>query len=99
MENPDKVILKIQKHIISYWNKEIALYHENNPITDEEMSNFTEEEFDSIKTESIYGTTLIAAVMGRKFSFAIQLGDGSLVVVNKRAVAEMPTPSTLSFWR
>lgn len=90
MENPNKVILKIQKHIISYWNKEIALYHENNPITDEEMSNFTEEEFTSIKTESIYGTTLIAAVMGRKFSFAIQLGDGSLVVVNKRAVAEMP---------
>ena len=33
MENPNKVILKIQKHIISYWNKEIALYHENNPIT------------------------------------------------------------------
>lgn len=89
-ENPKKVIRKIQKHIISHWNKEIFSYHEKNPVTEDEKSPFTEEQFNAIKTESIYGTTLIVAVMGKKFSFGIQIGDGSFVIVNKDAEVEMP---------
>jgi hypothetical protein len=89
-ENPKSSIKKIQKHIISYWNKNIAAYHKAHPLTDAEKSLFTAEELKAIKTEAIYGTTLIAAYMGRNFSFGIQLGDGSLVVVNDRAEAEMP---------
>lgn len=89
-DDPAKVIKKIQKHIIICWNKAITEYHESNPVTEAEKNSFTEEQFNAIKCESIYGTTLIAGVMCEKFSFGIQIGDGSLVTLNEYAVAEMP---------
>jgi len=90
LKNPEKIIIKIQKYIISYWNHEIIRYHRSHPVTAEEKSIFTDDEFSRIRTESIYGTTLVAAVCGRKFSFGIQIGDGSLVVINRNCIAEMP---------
>ena len=90
MTEPEKVIKKIQKHIITYWNNAITEYHENNPVTETEKIPFSEEEYNAIKSESIYGTTLIACVMCERFSFGIQIGDGSLVTLNEYAVAEMP---------
>jgi len=89
-DNPAKVIKKIQKYIISYWNKAIGAHYDSNPITDTEKEPFTDEQFRAIKRESMYGTTLVACVMCEKFSFGIQLGDGSLVTVNKYATAQMP---------
>ena len=90
LEDPQKIIRKIEKHIISRWNRAIALHCALNPITELEKKPFTDEEFRAIKTEAIYGTTLIAVVIGRKFSFGIQLGDGSLVVINENGKAYMP---------
>ncbi len=92
-KNPQKVIKKIQKYIISYWNKEVSWYHRNNPVTDEEKKNFTDDEFKAIKMESMYGTTLIAVVMGKNFSFGLQIGDGSLVVLDSDCETEMPIES------
>lgn len=90
VKNPRKVIKKIQKYIISYWNKEVSWYHRNNPVTDDEKKNFTNDEFKAIRMESIYGTTLIAVVMGKNFSFGIQIGDGSLVVLEDDCATGMP---------
>lgn len=89
-DDPSRVIKKIQKHIISYWNKAIAGHFIGVPITDKEKEPFTDEQFRAIKHESMYGTTLIACVMCKNFSFGIQIGDGSLVTVNNYAVAQMP---------
>lgn len=88
--DPKKIIKKIQKYIISYWNKEIIWYHRHNPITEEERSLFTEKELKAIKLESIYGTTLIATVMGKNFSFGIQIGDGSMVILDEDCDTLMP---------
>ncbi|MDE5861544.1 MAG: protein phosphatase 2C domain-containing protein, partial [Ruminococcus sp.] len=60
------------------------------PYTEQERAKFTEKEFRRIKVESVYGTTLIVAVMGRKFTFGTQIGDGSLVLICEDAAAEMP---------
>ncbi len=90
LEDPKKIIRKIEKHIISRWNRAIALHCALNPITETEKKPFTDEEFRGIRTESIYGTTLIAVVVGKKFSFGIQLGDGSIVVINDKGKAYMP---------
>lgn len=89
-KDPKKVIKKIQKYIISYWNKEVSWYHRNNPITPEERKNFTDSELKAIRMESIYGTTLIAAVMSREFSFALEIGDGSFVVLGDDYETQMP---------
>ncbi len=89
-ENPKDIIKKIEKQIISRWNREVSKHYRKNPVTDEERAPFTDEQLDAIKMESIYGTTLIAIVMGKDYVFGMQLGDGSLVVIDEDGEAEMP---------
>jgi serine/threonine protein phosphatase PrpC len=89
-DSPEKIIKMMQKNIISRWNDKIYEHYQTTPITDKEKSPFTDDEFKSIKMESYYGTTLIVGVMCSDFSFGLQLGDGSLVVVNEIGEVEMP---------
>ncbi|MDE6788877.1 MAG: protein phosphatase 2C domain-containing protein [Ruminococcus sp.] len=80
-KNHDMVIRNIQKQIISRWNVSVAEHFRNNPVTSQEKADFTKEEFAKIPVESYYGTTLVAVVACKEFSFGFQIGDGSLVGV------------------
>lgn len=80
-KNHDMVIRNIQKQIISRWNVAVAEHFRNNPVTSQEKADFTKEEFEKIPMESYYGTTLVAVVACKEFSFGFQIGDGSLVGV------------------
>ena len=88
--NHKLIIKNIQKQIISNWNVKVKKDLENEPVTDEEKSPFTEDEFKEIQPESYYGTTLIAAVSGKDYTFGIQIGDGSLVAVFEDGSTVMP---------
>ncbi|MDE5584320.1 MAG: protein phosphatase 2C domain-containing protein [Ruminococcus sp.] len=90
LRDPETIIKKIEKNIISRWNRLVIHHYTHNPYTDEEKERFTEKEFKRLKVETVYGTTLIVAVMGRKFTFGTQIGDGSLVLICEDAAAEMP---------
>lgn len=89
-KSPNKVLNMMQKKIISKWNDKIEQHYKSNPITDKEKASFSESEFNDIKVESYYGTTLIVGVICHEFAFGLQLGDGSLVVVNEFGNVEMP---------
>ena len=89
-ENPTRLIRKIEKNIICRWNNAVRAHFAANPVTEEEKLPFTEDEFAKLKVEAIYGTTLIAAIIGSEFTFGLQIGDGSLVVIDEDAEAEMP---------
>lgn len=88
--NHKRILKKIEKQIIANWNTRISQHLAENPVTDEEKSKFSEEEFADISTAAYYGTTLIAAVMGKHFTFGVQIGDGSLVAVRENGSAIMP---------
>ncbi|MCM1506785.1 MAG: protein phosphatase 2C domain-containing protein [Ruminococcus flavefaciens] len=90
LSDPDNIIKKMEKNIISRWNRLVIHHYTHNPYTDKEKEPFTEKEFKRIKVETVYGTTLVVAVMGRKFTFGTQIGDGSLVLICEDAAAEMP---------
>ncbi|MDE5618924.1 MAG: protein phosphatase 2C domain-containing protein [Ruminococcus sp.] len=90
LNNPENLIKKIEKNIISRWNRLVIHHYTHNPYTEKEKEPFTEKEFKRLKVETVYGTTLIVAVMGRKFTFGTQIGDGSLVLICEDAAAEMP---------
>ena len=79
--NYTSIMKNIEKQVISLWNSKVMKHLEENPVTAEEKSLFEPEEFENILPESYYGTTLIAAVAGRNFTFGFQIGDGSLVAV------------------
>ncbi|MGN0605115.1 MAG: PP2C family serine/threonine-protein phosphatase [Oscillospiraceae bacterium] len=90
MKNPEDVISKIEKKVILCWNDIVNNYHQAVPVKPEESEKFTEEELAEIKLESIYGSTLIAVFMTTHFCFGIQLGDGSMVLVNSDGSTVMP---------
>ena len=75
------IIKRINKQIIANWNSKVAEHLKKNPVTAEEKSKFTYDEFEQIPPESYYGTTLIACIAGRNFTFGLQIGDGSLITV------------------
>lgn len=80
-ENHDFIIRNIEKQVIAKWHKKIMEHFSKNPVEYEEIKNFTDEEFRKIPVESYYGSTLVAAVVGKNFTFGFQIGDGSLVAV------------------
>ena len=102
VEDPRKVMRKLEKTIISRWNSAVKEHFDANPVTVEEKIPFTEEEIAEMRRESIYGTTRIACIIGREFTFGIQIGDGSLVVIDEDCEADMPiveddsTPANLT---
>lgn len=89
-ENHKMIIQNIEKQIISDWNIKVSEHLKDNPVTADEKSKFTDEEFENIQPESYYGTTLIAAVAGEKFTFGIQIGDGTLVALFDDGKAVLP---------
>lgn len=90
MEGPDYLITKIQKYIIKNWYDAVNEHYNNNPVMPEERTQLTDEELAAIKTESIYGSTLIIAVLTENLCFGMQLGDGSLVVIKQCGESYMP---------
>lgn len=88
--NHKLIIKNIQKQIIFNWNVKVTEHMENNPVTSEEKSKFTDEEFEKIPFESYYGSTLVAAIATKDFTFGVQIGDGSLVAIFDDGKAVMP---------
>ncbi|MBP3272653.1 MAG: protein phosphatase 2C domain-containing protein [Ruminococcus sp.] len=88
--NHKRIIRNIEKQIITLWNQKVNEHHDAHPVTAVEKKKFTPDEFAAIPVESYYGTTLIAAVVSEKFSFGIQIGDGSLVAVLDSGETIMP---------
>lgn len=89
-DDPDYLIKKIQKYIIKHWYDTVNEHYRNNPVKQEERERLTDEELSAIKIESIYGSTLLVSVLTENFSFGMQLGDGSLVVIKQCGEAYMP---------
>lgn len=89
-DDPDYIITKIQKYIIKSWYDKVNEHYKNNAVRQEEREKLTDEELSAIKTESIYGSTLLVAVLTENFCFGLQLGDGSLVVIKQCGESYMP---------
>ena len=73
--NHKMIIKNIQKQAIFNWNKKV-----NAHLLDNE----------AIPPESYYGSTLIAGIAAKDFTFGIQIGDGSLVAIFDDGEAIMP---------
>ncbi len=89
-KNHKMIIRNIERQIIAAWDTKVMKHLEENPVTVVEKKPFTQEEFEAINPESYYGTTLIAAVAGRGFTFGVQIGDGSFVAIFEDGEAVMP---------
>ncbi|MCM1133356.1 MAG: protein phosphatase 2C domain-containing protein [Ruminococcus flavefaciens] len=87
--NYKMITRNIQRQVISDWNFAVTAHYTDNPVTAEEKSDFTPEEFAKIPVESYYGTTLVAVIACDEFTFGFQIGDGSLIGVFEDGSTEM----------
>ncbi len=94
-ELPD-LISQLIKSVILRWNTAVEKDLKEFPITQEELKSVSDKarrRYDSgEKLPTIYGTTLIGFVCGKRWCFGVQIGDGKCVVANKWGQLIQPIP-------
>ena len=86
---------RLIRSIIAKWTSEVDAELSRNPLTDEEYataSRLGEEFRRGIRTERMYGTTLIAGLLTEKYLLLLQQGDGRCVVFDAEGKATQPIP-------
>jgi serine/threonine protein phosphatase PrpC len=90
----EKIILQIKKSIVNRWNMLVAADIETNPFTDEELDSlpakYANEYRNGKHVESAYGSTLISVLWTDNFILALQIGDGTCVMLNNEAEFSQP---------
>lgn len=93
--NPEKYLNTLKESIIASWNMEINKHFEEYLFSEDELQNVSErakQKYESKEYQSAYGTTFIATVMTEKYWFALQIGDGKCVSINKEGNLEELIP-------
>ena len=95
-ENPDEILIQLEKSIITKWNIAVWDHYNSNPFTEEELNSVSEHRRKRLQSgksiESTYGTTLIALVQTQAFWFGVQIGDGKAVRVSVDGTFDQPIP-------
>ena len=95
-ENTDEHFKNLAKNILKSWNELVSCDYAENPFSEEELYDIPEKY--KIKYENpenvnyAYGTTLIAFVVTKNYSFGLQLGDGKCVILNSDRKYIQPIP-------
>lgn len=95
-ENTDEHFKNLAKNILKSWNELVSCDYAENPFSEEELYGIPEKY--KIKYENpenvnhAYGTTLIAFVVTKNYSFGLQLGDGKCVILNSDRKYIQPIP-------
>ena len=86
---------RLIRSIIAKWTSEVDAELSQNPLTDEEYataSRLGDEYRRGIRTERMYGTTLIAGLLTERYLLLLQQGDGRCVVFDAEGKASQPIP-------
>ena len=86
---------RLVRSIIAKWTSEVDAELVNNPLTDAEYataSRLGDEYRRGIRTERMYGTTLIAGLLTDQYLLLLQQGDGRCVVFDCDGKASQPIP-------
>lgn len=78
---------QIASSIITLWRQSIEKDKESNPFTDKEWRKIGADSW-----QSVYGTTLLAVVRTPACFFALHIGDGKCVTIDKDGVMSQPIP-------
>lgn len=91
--NSDKVLTRVESNIVYNWNNSINEHYNNNPVCENEISEISQRDLQQLSIESIYGSTLIIAVMTNSYWFGIQIGDGNCVCLYQNGEAKILIPN------
>ncbi len=86
---------RLIRSVVAKWLGEVDADLSRNPITDQEYaaaSRLADEYRKGIRTERMYGTTLIAGLLTDQYLLLMQQGDGRCVVFDCEGKAVQPVP-------
>lgn len=85
-DTPHIAALKqLERNLIARWRIAVADDFNKSPLTEEEIEICAASgiDMDNIKPELFYGATLIIGMLCEQFAFALKIGDGACVMINK----------------
>ena len=82
-KHPEFILAQMEKQILMKWREAVEEYHLENPLTKEEESKIPEKAKGRLRTAVIYGSTVLATVLTKDFSYGMILGDGGFVVLGE----------------
>lgn len=94
-EEGKELVKQLIRSIVGKWIEAVKGELEQNPLTPEEVQKafrYAEEYKKGIKTERMYGTTLIAGLQTERYLLLLQQGDGRCVVFDDCGNASQPIP-------
>ena len=90
LQHPDFILQQMEKQILMKWREAVEEYHKENPLTEEEKKKVPEEKWKQTRLVTIYGSTVLIAVMADGFSYGMLLGDGGFVVLSRNNEVFIP---------
>ena len=93
----ERIIAQLKSSIIGRWNIFVADHADAHPFNEDEFEGIPDKYAERYRAgehiESVYGSTLIAALLTDTFMLALQIGDGNCVVADKDGAFSMPVPA------
>lgn len=90
-----QLVERLVLSIVGKWSEAVGEELDNNPLTEEEYQKaplYAEDYKKGIRTERMYGTTLIAGVQTDKYLLLLQQGDGRCDVFDCEGKVSQPIP-------
>ena len=72
-KHPEFILAQMEKQILMKWREAVEEYHLENPLTEEEENKIPEKAKGRLRTAVIYGSTVLAAVLTKDFSYGMIL--------------------------
>ena len=90
-----QLVERLVLSIVGKWANAVSEELEQNPLSEEEIQKapvYAKEYIKGIRTERMYGTTLIAGLQTERYLLLLQQGDGRCVVFDCNGNASQPIP-------
>lgn len=95
-KNSEMLLRNLAQSILNKWLELVRLDYIETPFSEEELNDIPEnykiKYADMNNISYAYGTTLIAFVITKDYSFGLQLGDGKCVILNSKGEYILPIP-------
>lgn len=87
--------------IVQAWREAVVGDHQKHELSGDPAQNIDKAsatvEQDDVAIYSLYGTTLLAALVTEDYALYLQIGDGNVLVLNDAGETETPLPQNASF--
>lgn len=95
-KNSEVFLSDLAQSILNTWIELVKVDYTESPFSEEELSDIPEKYKIKYADESnmshAYGTTLLAFIVTKDYSFGLQLGDGKCIVLNTKGEYVQPIP-------